>query len=1430
MPWRSREDAGRRSNEKGWDNWKTDWGENWKASTWGKDTKQEANGKSANGNRGPNGSHAQTAAERFAVLAPSSEKSRRNEWVDSRSQQWEATSNCRTRQWQATSNSEGKSDPSVKTPAPLPVTPPLLQLPIDEFRERILREIRENRVTHIQGETGCGKSTRLPQFILEDAQERGEEIRMVVTQPRRMAAVTLAKRVASVLGEEIGQGTVGYRISGDTIDGKLCFVTVGYLLQRLVNNPEDFHRYTHVVLDEVHERGVDADLLSMVIKLLMHCCPKVKLIVMSATLQASLFADYFASLQKSKKQSEVLAVGARCHPVEQLFLDDLQDQFDFAEPRDRRSLDNALEAFASLSKGKGKGKSKGGDDTGFKRVEPQISEGLMEVTCNLVQQLAQPACTVIVFLPGIADITQLFESLAPLDDTRDISRSGITKRADCPRLRIFALHSMIPRQEQEEVFNEVPKDCSHIVLASNIAESSLTLPNVCAVVDLALRRSVQYDTRRLMCCLVTTWCSQSSCKQRRGRAGRAMPGRAVCLVPRRFFEKQLPLFDPPEMLNAPLTKLYLQAKQLCTTLTQVADRVHLPSDVRMDVSAPKALLQEVVQPPSLELLDAAIWELAAVGCLTTPQEDAEITPLGQIAIALPCDLRICRLLFLGCLFRCPADALAMAAGLTAPDPFSAPSLLVLKDQKEYVQKLDRSFAARRWCDHGTFSEPIMMHSLFVEWIRAGAPRGAKALGSFTRDWSIIPKKFESLTTDATDLTVRFLKLLKPSGARSNLEELLAAMHHKLDRGDDVLRVGGRGRPERIFTGDVDKLRSLVALAFSDQMLLHLNPRWACGGTKKKQEEQLLELMQKNDFDPHNTVGIFVPTGEDEESITELAAAMCGEEPEQVLVVEKAKMALVSFEHTTEKDALHHEEVLLWDVPSSIHRLHMFGSGRYRFYVERADKEPCELFKPIHPFMLQWDVLTHPGDGANTKKKPSTVKGMCDWRNPLGFACHVDDSMPPTEFVGCCASVQGLEGGAQAFVAGTTVLPLKFLPLLLTTLCPERWALSWAFDNSGEVRGVRILHHELLNLPAKTLAPEVLEAINELRAQLQEALCPASWWEWNESGVGSKTRGRTDREDLLDTPDLSQYLLNLLEVLPHGQLQHVNKPRWRKAATFSEDWEDDTLRPLQPLVTEEAAESHGNNGNKEFKGIIEFLTKHGECSNNNLPKQMQRSRKHFEKRPELFDVQPTKNGFTIRLAGVPSKNGHSKRGSEGSGHGGREKPLVDAIVRLLKSRSGPVGLGELGSQELVKDLLNKQKGHMNKIRAFLTAFPNHFEIGNDDRGQVAVQLSGNGFDFTSVPSKSRSTKGANPSSGRRKGGSLLAENIASLCSQSPVLKEDFDGRVRGFLQDVQDQQGADGLEECFDMLHEWLSKKEERSSINNWTAYIMKLLRNWKNQE
>ena len=684
-----------------------------------------------------------------------------------------------------TSSLQGQSQVSAFTPL-------TTDLPIDAHREKILKHIRRHRVTHIQGETGCGKSTRLPRYLLEEAMTHGKRLpRIIVTQPRRMAAYTLARRVAAECGESLGGGTVGYRISGDAIDGRLCFVTTGYLLQRLVHSPTEFANYTHLVLDEVHERGVDADLLSMIIKALMFRYREVKLVVMSATLQASLFADYFAPVEQKNRVSEILVVGSRVHPVEQIFLDDVMSQFTLTQQMEA-NVKKALEIFSRHGKGKGKskgkdngqGKGKGsgkqnGSEHSFQRVERQFVDGLAEVTVELVHQLAKPCCTVIVFLPGIADITSLFELLAGSQGRQGQERNV---RPSAPRLKVFALHSQIPRSEQEEVFHKVPADVCHVVLASNIAESSLTLPSVCAVIDLALHRTVQYDTRRLMCCLVTAWCSRSSCKQRSGRAGRTMAGRAICMVPRSFFEDTMLQFDPPEMLNVPLTKLYLQAKQLCSTFAAHSE-LGMP-DLEMDLSTPKTLFREVIQPPSVELLGAAVQELAAVGCLTEPADGAHITDLGRLAIALPCDLRICRLIYVGCLLRCPADAIMMASGLTAVDPFSAPSLLVLKDQREFVAKLKRSFAARQKCDQGRFSEPLLLHTLMYEWLVAGAPHGPRRqrrLGDFAYEWSVIPKKFETLVGDAMDLTARTLKLLQPqSTCRRMVEELLACMKRGVD--------------------------------------------------------------------------------------------------------------------------------------------------------------------------------------------------------------------------------------------------------------------------------------------------------------------------------------------------------------------------------------------------------------------------------------------------------------------------------------------------------------------------------------------------------------------------------------------------------------------------------------------------------------------------
>ena len=202
------------------------------------------------------------------------------------------------------------------------------RLPIMDHREAIVAAVAARAVTCIQGETGCGKSSMVPQFLVQAARARGEPVRVVVTQPRRIAAITLARRVAEQLGSQPLGRVVGYRVGhGDRLDSPRCavrFVTAGYLLQHLSHRPEHLARYTHVVLDEVHERSMDMDMLLLLLRTLTG--PegpgnRTKLVVMSATLQAGLFGDYFATPECPA--ADAIFVGARRFPVRTVFLDGL---------------------------------------------------------------------------------------------------------------------------------------------------------------------------------------------------------------------------------------------------------------------------------------------------------------------------------------------------------------------------------------------------------------------------------------------------------------------------------------------------------------------------------------------------------------------------------------------------------------------------------------------------------------------------------------------------------------------------------------------------------------------------------------------------------------------------------------------------------------------------------------------------------------------------------------------------------------------------------------------------------------------------------------------------------------------------------------------------------------------------------------------------
>ncbi|CAE7820093.1 spn-E [Symbiodinium sp. CCMP2592] len=309
-------------------------------------------------------------------------------------------------------------------------------LPIQEKRDEAVMPVLcgASLVVCLVGETGSGKSTQVPQMILEEARQRGSFARIAVTQPRRVAALNLAHRVASELGEQLGD-SVGYRIGGDSSRGKyIDFCTVGYILQLFLNAPEEFGEYTHIVLDEVHERSAESDMLCLVVRLLAkHRFEGTRLVIMSATLQSDLFAHYFGDICKYPVGR--VHVGSRCFPVREHYLDELS-----------RSLGKRLRCEGIINS-RTKDMFGDGREKKAKRIDQRHCDKLHPIILELLEVIAKPASTILVFLPGIAEISSLWQEAKFLEESS--------------AFKIFPLHSMVPREEQELVFEEPDPDVTH---------------------------------------------------------------------------------------------------------------------------------------------------------------------------------------------------------------------------------------------------------------------------------------------------------------------------------------------------------------------------------------------------------------------------------------------------------------------------------------------------------------------------------------------------------------------------------------------------------------------------------------------------------------------------------------------------------------------------------------------------------------------------------------------------------------------------------------------------------------------------------------------------------------------------------------------------------------------------------------------------------
>lgn len=591
------------------------------------------------------------------------------------------------------------------------------QLPICALADDLLDRLRSNDAVVVCGETGCGKTTQVPQFLLDDAIDRGQGgiCNIVCTQPRRVAATSIAERVSAERCEKNGVGgsgsLVGHHVRLDaklTDATRLTFCTTGILLRRLQGD-RMLADVTHVVVDEVHERSLDGDFLLTLLRDLPRRrrdagLPPVKLVLMSATLNAALFSDYLNG-------APIISAPGRSFPVETVHLEQIYDTLDYVIDPDNRSCrrpkgktDQAMKAIKAggggdrrrqndflASWGEDAASEFGGEENpenpdydpskyefckrntrlSLSRLDESVIDyDLIEELLAYVDETTDDGA-ILVFLPGIGEVTSLIDRLAGSPRFKDAV--------------LTPLHSALTNAEQREAFKVPRAGIRKIVVATNVAETSVTIEDIVVVIDSGRVKERQWDPRRGMASLEEGWVSRAAAKQRAGRAGRVRAGTCYALFTSHRANGSMRPFQIPEMHRAPLTEVVLQIASL---------------DLHNDAAV---VLGNAPEPPKDEAIAAAKRALTEIGAF---DELGRLTPLGRHLAALPVDARVAKMLLFGAILRCLSPILTIAATLSYKSPFQsskASNSQVEAAMRAFAQPASDCLASGQQSDHLVFA-------------------------------------------------------------------------------------------------------------------------------------------------------------------------------------------------------------------------------------------------------------------------------------------------------------------------------------------------------------------------------------------------------------------------------------------------------------------------------------------------------------------------------------------------------------------------------------------------------------------------------------------------------------------------------------------------------------------------------------------------------
>ncbi|EIE78583.1 hypothetical protein G6F46_003654 [Rhizopus delemar] len=583
------------------------------------------------------------------------------------------------------------------------------QLPTFEYKQELIDAIREYSILVIIGETGSGKTTQIPQYILE---EMPEISKVGVTQPRRIAAITVAKRVSEEQGIRLGS-KVGYTIRFDdhtSADTRVKYMTDGILLREATLDPS-LKQYSIIIIDEAHERTLETDVLFGLLKQTQRIRPDLKILVMSATLDVTKFSDFF-------DECPIFEIPGRTFPVEVTY------------PIDAPNISTLKSSFVDRA---------------------------VETAWEIHRK--EPPGDLLVFLTGQQDIERACkafdEKLKNFDYKRGVryydDGQGVTG-AD-----VYPLHASLETFDQKAVF-QVPKNNHRkIVFATNVAQTSVTIPGIKYVVDCGFAKEKSYDPNTGMDALLVTEISQAAAIQRAGRAGRTAPGKAYRLYSEESFNRMIPN-TIPEIQRSSLLSTVLAMKKM-----NIIDVLNF----------------EFIDPPDEALVRKALKHLYLLGAI---DEEGKLTKLGDKMSYFPLSPSLARVLIASAEeYHCSYEAVIIASVLASEhDLFKQ----VSPRSKEGEEGVIRAEKCKLKLAHHT-GDHMTILNVWNEWKYHDKSR------SWCKENYINHKVLESAVS-----------------VRSQLMDIMNGLKLNITKADLVKRKSKHGKPSHRRIGEIEKGMSI----------------------------------------------------------------------------------------------------------------------------------------------------------------------------------------------------------------------------------------------------------------------------------------------------------------------------------------------------------------------------------------------------------------------------------------------------------------------------------------------------------------------------------------------------------------------------------------------------------------------------------------------